>query len=195
MRPSHELNLKHIENPQAGDYWQEMLVPIMIVVEPLDDGAIVLLPQVGDDGRKYVDVAHAVFMTSAQLLRKTTSQYAPEGEVRFHCDVMPERYTAYARGWLDHRGDRDPKEVAKAYNKGRLGPVLNMNAAVDWSMEHEAEYASCTVRAQRLRLVIRGFIDSSFLVTHGKSVLYSGNSLNRAITEFNRITDPSGELS
>jgi hypothetical protein len=32
MRPNRELNEKHSADPQPGDYWSEMLCPMMVVV-------------------------------------------------------------------------------------------------------------------------------------------------------------------
>jgi hypothetical protein len=33
LMPDPRLNLEHVENPQVGDYWQEMLVPILLVLK------------------------------------------------------------------------------------------------------------------------------------------------------------------
>lgn len=35
------LNLKHLKNPQVGDYWHEMLVPVLVVLDVDDEGITV----------------------------------------------------------------------------------------------------------------------------------------------------------
>lgn len=43
MKPDYELNSKHLKNPQVGDYWQEMLNPILLVLSVNNKNKIVTI--------------------------------------------------------------------------------------------------------------------------------------------------------
>lgn len=90
--PDTELNTKHRLDPQVGDYWNEMFVPIMVVVGVHPDRVVICqtTKSVGKDHWTW-DLAKLDTVTREAFAKIPLYSSLDMGE-KTHCDVVPERH-------------------------------------------------------------------------------------------------------
>lgn len=90
--PSLELNTKHRLNPEAGDYWNEMFVPVMVVVDVRDECVVVCkkIKNVGDKQWTW-DLSKLEKLSREDFANVPLYGTASMGEKTF-CDVVPESH-------------------------------------------------------------------------------------------------------
>lgn len=97
MRPSVELNQKHYDCPEVGDYWHEHFCPFLVVLHRLDNGNLVICDeQMGITGGSAFDVDKAREITHRELRDKIT--YSSDRE-KFMADVAPKGLLVQADIW------------------------------------------------------------------------------------------------
>lgn len=98
MRPSYKQNEESFNNPQPGDYWNEMFVPYFIVLECLDDGTFVIC-----DKQKSVDHEHWTWdLSGAKQVTKTYFNRVKYGSIDGYCaDVSPILHLRFVREWIE----------------------------------------------------------------------------------------------
>lgn len=102
MRPSAELNQKHYDCPEVGDYWHEHFVPYLVVLRRLDNGNLVICDEQMDlVGGTAFDVDKAREITHRELRDKIT--YSSDN-TKFVADVVPKRLLIQAEIWEARHG-------------------------------------------------------------------------------------------
>ena len=85
-----KLNIKHCENPEVGDYWNDMLVPILVVIGVTPTEVIICkkTKYVGPD-RWTWDLTQIKRLSKEEF--SSSLKYGGQSEFsnRFHCIVRP----------------------------------------------------------------------------------------------------------
>ena len=97
-----ELNEKHALNPEIGDYWNEMFVPILSVVDVGAFNVSVLrkTKEVDEDHWTW-DVTQVTNMTKKEFY-KFLHYNTPNVKDKCWCDVYPGRDKAFAEAAKDY---------------------------------------------------------------------------------------------
>jgi hypothetical protein len=90
MRPNRELNEKHSADPQPGDYWSEMLCPMLVVVGTFMGHVAVIKKRIYDDGGRWTWDLSAVELMKKDEFAKWPRYSSIDG---FWADVSPGAHT------------------------------------------------------------------------------------------------------
>jgi hypothetical protein len=83
------LNVKHVNDPQPGDFWHEMYAPIIRVLGRTADGSVIVQKVHGLQGTDVRDDDPApIVMTLTEFKRWVSYQTMPD---KTYCDVMPNK--------------------------------------------------------------------------------------------------------
>lgn len=120
------LNQAAVDNPEPGDYWQEMFCPYFLVVQAKGDAITILncLPHKGTSARKSVDDSHWMFDVSKSMvvdrawIEKLVRYESIDG---FVADVSRgrERNQEIVNEWIRYRSSQLIKELQD------LGPEVS----------------------------------------------------------------------
>lgn len=120
------LNQAAVDNPEPGDYWQEMFCPYFLVVQVKGDAITILncLPHRGVSARKSVDDSHWMFDVSKSMvvdrawIEKLVRYESIDG---FVADVSRgrERNQEIVNEWIRYRAENLLKELKD------LGPEVS----------------------------------------------------------------------
>lgn len=178
------ISIDHMHNPQPGDFWHEMLVPMLIVLEVLPDNSVIVATEVVDDGDggRTFDLEKAQLLTSDEFIDNICYKGRPGNPIGLVS--TNERYQIFVKHW-HNEGIRD-----RVYQRLLTRPKACMKGPLyieelnEWMQGKTIEYASMTKDAKRLRLLAS--INQTFHVTHGSDTLYKGTNHVKAIETFNQ---------
>ncbi len=75
-------NARHLENPEPGDYWNEMMAPTLLVLSRRPDGLVTVITETVEKGNGWMwDFDKACAITIDQLRHETRYAYCYP---RFH---------------------------------------------------------------------------------------------------------------
>jgi hypothetical protein len=112
-------NQEAMDNPQPGDYWNEMFCPYFLVVQVKNDEHITVLnclSKYGPDAVKKVDAGHWTFDVSKSMVvnKEWIRDRVRYGSIDgFVADVVRgrEKFQAIVSDWIEYRGQQLVQEL------------------------------------------------------------------------------------
>lgn len=114
--PTFAENLQHVKHPQVGDYWQEHMVPIAVIVS-VDDFHVTTCEKLIDhpEGGRTFDFSRLNSFTREQFYKRSFRygsinnedfQATDDEQVfgnKFWCDVVPAKYKTWMEKFKENR--------------------------------------------------------------------------------------------